>query len=181
MRSPPHATSSPHVFPRWVVDAVTGARGVAGMVVVALLLGAGANRAAFWVFLVAILSDLVDGRLARMAPPHPRGAWLDPLADKLLTDPTWIALWIVGWAPGWLVAASLLRDVLAGWLWWRGVRGVSPAAQVGIAYEGVALCVLLFHGPWLGVHWTSVGTVLGGIALGLFLASLPQYWMESRP
>lgn len=164
----------------WLVNGLTASRGVAGPVVVVLLLGFDLNRAAFWVFMIAIWTDLVDGRLARLIQPNPIGVWLDPAADKLLTNPTWLALWMYGWAPTWLVAGSFLRDAFAGWLWYRGVREVSPAAQVGIAYEGVALCVLLFHGPWLGVHWPSVGVVLGGVALGLFLASLPQYWSDSR-
>lgn len=167
-------------MPLWLVNGVTAARGVAGLVVVWLLLGPGDNRAAFWVFLLAILSDLFDGRLAQLAPPNPIGPWLDALADKVLTNPTWVALWLLGWAPGWLVLGSFVRDALAGWFWMRGVRKAVPAAQVGIAYEGVALCVLLFHGPWLDVHWISVGTVLGGIALGLFLVSLPQYWNVGR-
>lgn len=166
--------------PLWLVNGLTASRGVAGPVVVVLLLGYGLNKVAFWVFLFAILTDLVDGRLARLAPPNPTGVWLDPAADKLLTNPTWVALWLIGWAPTWLVVGSFLRDAIAGWAWWNGVREVSPAAQVGIAYEGVSLCVLLFHGPWLAVHWPSVGVVLGGIALGLFLASLPQYWSQSR-
>lgn len=169
-----------HVVPRWFVNGLTASRGLAGPVVAGLLLGPGANRAAFWLFLYAILTDLLDGRLARLAAPDPNGKWLDAASDKALTVSTWLALWWVGWAPTWLVASCLIRDVLAGWLWWRGIDEVSPAAQVGIAYEGVALCVLLFHGPWLGVHWPSVGTVLGAVALCLFLVSLPQYWHDSR-
>ncbi|MEZ4323467.1 MAG: CDP-alcohol phosphatidyltransferase family protein [Myxococcota bacterium] len=165
----------------WWVNALTALRGLAGPVVAGLLL-VGLNRAGFWVFLFAILTDLVDGRLARLVGgDNPVGRWLDPAADKLLTNPVWLMLWWVGWSPTWLVAACLVRDGVAGLLWWRGARDVSPAAQVGIAYEGVALCVLLFHGPWLGIHWPSVGTVLGAIALGLFLASLPQYWQDGRP
>lgn len=167
------------VVPRWLVNGLTASRGLCGPVVAGLLL-AGANRVAFWVFLFAVLTDLVDGRLAKLAPPDPRGRYLDAGADKLLTVSTWVALWVVGWGATWLVAGCLLRDVVAGWLWSRGVEDVSPAAQVAIAYEGVALCVLLFHGPWLGVHWPSVGTVLGAVALGLFVVSLPQYWHDSR-
>ncbi|MCB9676541.1 MAG: CDP-alcohol phosphatidyltransferase family protein [Alphaproteobacteria bacterium] len=162
------------------VNALTAVRGLCGPVVAGLLL-AGLNKAGFWLFLFAILTDLVDGRLAKLAGgDNPVGRMLDPAADKMLTDTVWVALWWVGWGPTWLVAGCLARDLFAGYLWWRGVREVSPAAQVGIAFEGVALCVLLFHGPWLGVHWPSVGTVCGAIALGLFLASLPQYWQDGR-
>ena len=42
------------------------------------------------------------------------------------------------------------------------------------------LCLLLFHGPWLGVHWPSAGRVLALISLGLFAVSLPRYWTESQ-
>ncbi len=169
---------------RALVNGLTACRGLAGPSVAGLLL-LGHARLGFWIFVVAILTDLADGWLARMADARGSteasrrlGRWLDPAADKLLTNTVWLALWWVGWAETWLVVGCLLRDAMAGLLWWRGVREVSAAAQVGIAYEGVALCVLLFHGPWLGVHWPSVGTVLGAIALGLFLASLPQYWQD---
>lgn len=177
----PGVVPSASGVPLWAVNGLTGLRGVAGLVVAVLLVGFGANRAAFWVFLYAILTDLVDGRLAKMAGvPNPVGVWLDPLADKVLTDATWIALWWTGWAPTWLVVATIGRDLLAGWLWHRGVRAVVPAAQVAIAFEGVALCLLLFHGPWLGVHWPSAGRVLALISLALFAASLPRYWKVSR-
>lgn len=167
----------------WIhaANVLTAGRGLCGPVVAVLLVGFSDNRTAFWVFMYAILTDLIDGRLAKVGGgPNPAGVWLDPAADKLLTDTTWLALWVVGWAPTWLVAAMLGRDLFAGWLWSRGVRTVVPAAQVAIAFEGVALCLLLFHGPWLGVHWPSAGRVLALISLGLFAVSLPRYWMVSQ-
>lgn len=166
----------------WIhaANALTAARGLAGPAVAILLVGLGDNRAAFWVFMYAILTDLIDGRLAKIdGGPNPIGVWLDPMADKLLTDTCWIALWYVGWAPTWLAGVMLGRDLIAGALWLRGVRTVVPAAQVAIAFEGVALCLLLFHGPWLGVHWPSAGRVLALISLGLFAVSLPRYWTLS--
>ncbi|MGC8792746.1 MAG: CDP-alcohol phosphatidyltransferase family protein, partial [Bryobacteraceae bacterium] len=40
------------------------------------------------------------------------GAYLDPLADKLLLSGCYLALWAAGVAPGWLVALVFSRDAL---------------------------------------------------------------------
>lgn len=160
---------------------VTAARGLCGVIVAALLVGPGHHFAAFWVFVAAIASDLVDGWLARRLDARSRaGEWLDPLSDKLLTDLTWVALWWIDFAPGWLAGALLARDLAVALAWaWAAPRGrrwlPNPLGQIMVAYEGVALSVLVFHGPWLGVHWPSVGVVLGTVALFLSFASLVQY------
>ncbi len=148
-----------------------------------LLVVGDANFAAFWVFLAAIVTDLLDGWAARLLDAfHPAGLWLDPFADKALTDVTWAGLWWVGFAPGWLCAAMILRDVAILLVWgWILASGSTlrwqptPAGQTMVAFEGVALCVFLFHGPWLNVHWPTVGTVLGVISLGLSFVSLLEY------
>jgi hypothetical protein len=56
----------------------------------------------------------------------------------------------------------------------------NPSGQIGVAFEGVALCVLLFHGPWYDVHWPSVGTLLGLIALALSVVQLLEYGFGRR-
>ncbi len=164
-----------------IPNAITVARGLCGPVVAALLLGPHANLVAFWVFLGAIVTDLLDGWVARRLNAfHPAGLWLDPLSDKVLTDVTWIALWWVGFAPGWLCWIIVARDVavLLVWVWALRTRmrwSPTPVGQTMVAFEGVALCVLLFHGPWLDVHWPTVGTILGAISLALSLVSLIEY------
>lgn len=169
---------------RHLPNLVTASRGVAGLVIAALLIGPGLNFVAFWVFVGAIATDLVDGWLARRLDVRSStGEWLDPLSDKVLTDVTWIALWWVDFAPGWLAGAIIARDaaVAIGWAWAapRGKRWKPNATgQIMVAYEGVALSVLVFHGPWNGTHWPSVGVVLGVIALVLSLASVVQYALQ---
>lgn len=166
---------------RHLPNLVTASRGVAGILIAALLLGPRAHFLAFWIFMAAIATDLVDGWLARrLGARSTLGEWLDPLSDKALTDLTWIALWWIEFAPAWLALANIGRDlaVLAAWMWAapRGMRWQpTPVGQVTVAYEGVALSVLIFHGPWLQVHWPSVGIVLGCIALALSLVSLVEY------
>lgn len=173
-----------------VPNAITVVRGLCGPLVGLLLAhtipvpaGVEANKVAFWLFLFAIVTDLLDGWAARLLDAfHPAGLWLDPLADKVLTDTTWFALGWVGFAPTWLCAIMILRDVVI-LLVWGYILGTgstlrwspTPAGQIMVAFEGVAVCVFLFHGPWLGVHWPTVGTVLGLLALLLSIVSLVEY------
>lgn len=81
---------------------------------------------AFWLFLLAGLSDAVDGIIARLWQLQSQlGAMLDPLADKALLVGVYITLSLVGVVPVWLVWLVVVRDVLivAGfclaWLWKR--------------------------------------------------------------
>jgi phosphatidylglycerophosphate synthase len=165
---------------------VTASRGVCGPVVAWLLLDGDHPRAAFWLFAVAASTDLFDGALAKWLGSDRRlGAMLDPLADKLLGGCTWIALLLCGWAPWWLVVPLLARDLVVGIGWWvsrsRGLTWqASRLGQVATSYEGASLGILLFHGPLGGIHWPSVGVVVGLCGLALSLVSALAY-ATSRP
>lgn len=77
-----------------------------------LLLG-GQMQAAFWIFLCAGVSDAVDGWLAkRFNWTSELGAFLDPLADKLLIVSIYIALAARAELPLWLVIMVVSRDIL---------------------------------------------------------------------
>src|SRR6201985_2076656 len=78
----------------------------------AWLIIAGHDTAALVVFALAGLSDGLDGFVARRwGFTSDFGAWLDPVADKLLMLLSLAALFIVGIAPLWLVALVVARDV----------------------------------------------------------------------
>ncbi|OXS99623.1 CDP-alcohol phosphatidyltransferase [Notoacmeibacter marinus] len=63
-------------------------------------------------FVVAGLSDAVDGALARLWNQQSTiGAYLDPIADKLLLSSTFIVLGLVGALPMWLVVIVVFRDI----------------------------------------------------------------------
>ncbi len=166
---------------RWLPNLVTLGRGIAGPVVAWLLLWADAPFAAFWLFILAALTDLIDGWLAaRLGSDRELGVLLDGLADKVLTLSAWAALWARGWAPPWLAALHIARTVGVAIAWRLGVRrGVvftpNKLGQVAIAYEGTALGVLLFHGPWGVTHWPSVGVLIGATSLALSVASAAGY------
>lgn len=65
------------------------------------------------VFLVAGLSDLADGYIARnFHQKSPLGALLDPLADKLLMTASYLTLGYFGKIPAWLTVVVISRDVI---------------------------------------------------------------------
>jgi len=65
------------------------------------------------VFLVAGLSDMVDGYIARnFQQKSPLGALLDPLADKLLMSASYLTLGYFGKIPPWLAVIVISRDVV---------------------------------------------------------------------
>lgn len=63
--------------------------------------------------LVAGLTDALDGTIARVANQRTElGAYLDPLADKLLLTTGFITLSVLGLAPLWVVILVVSRDLI---------------------------------------------------------------------
>ena len=91
---------------------ITLARVISVPVVFWLLL-TGNAKLAFFVFVAAGVSDAVDGYLAkRFGWQTELGAYLDPLADKLLIVSIYIALGVSKELPLWLIVAVVSRDIL---------------------------------------------------------------------
>jgi cardiolipin synthase len=77
------------------------------------LLISGAFDWAFMTFLVAGISDGIDGFLVRRYGWHSRlGAYLDPLADKALLVSVFVTLGFLKDIPAWLVIIVVSRDAL---------------------------------------------------------------------
>ncbi|HHF7345764.1 TPA: CDP-alcohol phosphatidyltransferase family protein [Legionella feeleii] len=78
---------------------------------------------AFYVFLLAGLTDGIDGWLARHFHWQSFfGSFIDPLADKLLVASSFISLALIGELPWWLVILVFLRDLtisigVIAWYW----------------------------------------------------------------
>lgn len=68
---------------------------------------------AFALFVAAGISDGIDGFIARQFNQRSElGAWLDPIADKLLIVSVFVVLGVTGDFPDWLVILVVSRDVL---------------------------------------------------------------------
>jgi len=143
---------------------------------------------AFFVFLAAGVSDAVDGYLAkRFKWTSELGAYLDPLADKILIVSIYIALAVSVQIPLWLVIAVVSRDilillaVLLSWLVDRpfvikplAVSKINTAAQLILATT-----VLGDNAFGLGLGMTREALVwITGISTGLSLAAYLRLWFR---
>jgi cardiolipin synthase len=81
-------------------------------VVVALLL-AGSDGMAAALFVLAAVTDFLDGRLARRTGPTRIGQILDPVADRLMLSSVAVVLALRDLLPVWAVAILVGRDLLA--------------------------------------------------------------------
>lgn len=70
-------------------------------------------QVAFWLVLAAGFSDVIDGYIAKRFDSRTElGAYLDPLADKVLLNGIYLAMATIGWLPAWLAMLVIGRDVL---------------------------------------------------------------------
>jgi len=95
---------------------ITSLRFLLAAVVVALLLVESVPSRFIWavvLFVLAASTDFVDGVVARRTQSTSGlGAFLDPLADKLLILPTFVTLVVLDIFPLWLFVLMLVRDLL---------------------------------------------------------------------
>lgn len=99
-------------LPENLPNLITVARLLAVPLVVWLILD-GHHQAAFWVFVLAGMSDAVDGFLAkRFGLETTLGAYLDPIADKALLVAVYLTLGISNQIADWVVILVVFRDLL---------------------------------------------------------------------
>jgi cardiolipin synthase (CMP-forming) len=109
-------------------------------------------------FALAAATDVLDGLVARALRQHTRlGAFLDPIADKLLAACALVALAATGRLPAWLPVLVVSRDLaqLAGAALLRTTRHEIPVAPTRIGkYATFALAVTVVlalagdYGAW---------------------------------
>jgi cardiolipin synthase (CMP-forming) len=140
---------------------------------------------AFATFVIAGVSDAVDGFLAkRFNMASELGALLDPLADKALLVSIFVALGIWGAVPRWLVILVVSRDimivgaVIVSWLFGKPipmkplmVSKLNTVAQV--AFAALVLAALGF-----GFRSSPYDMILMGFVTVLTLLSVSFYLVE---
>jgi CDP-diacylglycerol--glycerol-3-phosphate 3-phosphatidyltransferase len=152
-----------------------------------LFSGPRGSRVVAWLFIVAAVSDLVDGWLARRGQQVTSiGKLLDPLADKLLVATALIVLVGLGRIPSWgvwmvvvIVGRELAVTGLRGLASAEGhVMGAQALGKAKTLCQNVAIGALLFPDPTLGLPAHAIGLTLLGLATALTLWSGYAYFAD---
>ncbi|HLT04979.1 MAG TPA: CDP-diacylglycerol--glycerol-3-phosphate 3-phosphatidyltransferase [Pseudomonas sp.] len=146
--------------------------------------------AASAVFALAAITDWFDGYLARrLEQSTPFGAFLDPVADKLMVAVALVLL-VEEHATLWLtlpaaiiIGREIVVSALREWMAELGARAQVAVSQWGkwkTAAQMGALVILLANPAELTL-WVMLGYGLLFIAAGLTLWSMCQYLLAARP
>ncbi len=150
------------------------------------------------IFVLAALTDWLDGYLARRMDAVTRlGAFLDPVADKLIVSsalvllasdievlrhalhPTPFAI-----AVAIIIGREIVVSALREWMAELGERGVVAVGKVGkfkTGFQMVAIIVLLYGQPAGGLSIFRLGEILLYLAALLTLWSMYEYLRMAQP
>jgi CDP-diacylglycerol--glycerol-3-phosphate 3-phosphatidyltransferase len=140
-----------------------------------------------WAFIVAAVTDILDGWLARRGQQVTHvGKLLDPLADKLLVSTALIVLLAIGRIPEW--ATWMVVVIVGRELAVTGLRSIASVGGTVMAAswlgktkavaQNIAIGALLFHFPTFGLPAHEIGMVMLTVATMLTLVSGYLYFAE---
>ncbi len=141
-----------------------------------------ADPIALAIFIIASLTDLLDGKIARKYNLVTNfGKFMDPLADKLLVCAAMICLIELGRIPAWIVIVIISREFIIS-----GFRLVAADNRVVIAanywgkfkttFQMIMVCLMIINIEALAV----LTQIVMWIALVLTVVSLVDYLVKNR-
>ena len=136
------------------------------------------NYIALVIFIVASLTDFLDGKIARKYNLVTNfGKFMDPLADKLLVCSALICLIALDRIPAWIVIVIISREfIISGFRLIAADNGVVIAASYWGKFKTVILLVLNIQ----NTVFTVLGTVFIYISLVLTVVSLIDYIVKNK-
>jgi CDP-diacylglycerol--glycerol-3-phosphate 3-phosphatidyltransferase len=149
------------------------------------------DPAAAWLFAAAGVTDSLDGYFARRLQQTSRlGAFLDPVADKLIVatalvllvskDPHWLIVLTAAVIIGREITISALRE----WMAEIGARRKVAVSQLGkykTILQIVGLSLMLYRYPLFGLPTYALGVVLTEVAAAATLLSAGMYLRAAWP
>ena len=148
------------------------------------------NVAACWLFIVAAITDALDGYLARRYGAVSKlGEFLDPVADKLMVSAALIVLIALGRVDSLVALVIIGREITVSALReWMAKIGKSSSVAVNsmgkikTIAQMTAIPMLLFHDPLFGViDLHLIGTLLIYVAAVLTVYSMLIYLRLAWP
>lgn len=134
------------------------------------------------IFIIASLTDLVDGKIARKYNLVTNfGKFMDPLADKLLVCAAMIALVELGRIPSWIVIIIISREfIISGFRLIASDNGVVIAAsywgKFKTTFQMIMVCLMIANFPKLQL----LTDIIMWVALILTVVSLVDYLMKNK-
>lgn len=134
------------------------------------------------IFIIASLTDFLDGYLARKYNLVTNfGKFMDPLADKLLVCSAMICLIEKGAIPSWIVTIIIAREfIISGFRLIASDNGVVIAAsywgKFKTTFQMIMICLMIADIKQLAI----VTTIVMYIALALTIISLVDYLVKNK-
>lgn len=130
------------------------------------------------IFAIAAFTDWLDGYLARkLEQTSPFGAFLDPVADKLMVAIS-LALLVEGYANWWItipavviIGREIVISALREWMAEVGQRAsvaVSYIGKVKTALQMLAIMLMIVTEPYTSISWAGI--------VALYLAAILTLW-----
>ena len=142
------------------------------------------NYIAVAVFIVASITDFLDGHIARKRNLVTNfGKFMDPLADKLLVCSALICLIELDRLPAWIVFIIIAREfIISGFRLIASDNGVVIAAsywgKFKTTFQMLMVIVLILDIPHPVFYW--LGVILTYVSLALTVISLIDYIVKNK-
>jgi len=144
------------------------------------------NYIALGIFIIASLTDLADGKIARKYNLVTNfGKFMDPLADKLLVCSAMICLTDLDKLPSWIVVIIISREfIISGFRLIASDKGVVIAAnywgKFKTTFQMIMIIALILGMQFTFGWWHMIELVLIYIALALTIISLVDYIAKNK-
>ena len=137
-------------------------------------------------FVVASVTDFIDGKLARKNNQVTNlGKFLDPLADKMLVNLTFLALVVLEQVPVWMFGVILIRDfMIDGLRMMASSKGIALAAgkigKIKTTVQMVTITSILVNLIFANEVWGIINIILLYVVVFLTVWSGVDYLYKGR-
>lgn len=137
-------------------------------------------------FVLASVTDFIDGKWARRAKiTTDLGAFLDPLADKMLVNLTFLALVVLGAVPVWVFGVILIRDFAVDGLRMMAAKenitlAASKFGKLKTMVQMITIALILTNLIFNNEIFAIINTLLLYIVVALTIFSGIDYLYKGR-
>jgi CDP-diacylglycerol--glycerol-3-phosphate 3-phosphatidyltransferase len=138
-----------------------------------------------WFFVIASITDFLDGYIARKRKiVTVFGSFLDPIADKFLVVSSLIMLLALGRIPSLIVIVLVLREIYITALRLlaheRGVIvSVGSMGKWKTALQMIGIPMIMINDPLLGIPFPTIGLIMMYVTTFLSIYSATDYSLET--